>query len=383
MGGELGMNGSQSPLLELEDVEVQFEQTQGILDRIVGKRSGNGVKAVDGVSLTLEENDVIALVGESGCGKTTLGKTAVGLQRPTSGTVKYRGQDIWEAKDDKNAEIPYQDIRRSLQIIHQDPGSSLNPNKTIMKSLQAPLKRWQPDLSSEDRRARVLGMLEHVGMAPPEDYANRFPHQLSGGERQRTALVRALLMNPDVILADEAVSALDVSLRVEMMELLLNLQKEFGTSFIFVSHNLSNARYLAQKAGGRIGVMYLGRLVEIGSAKELLQNPRHPYTKVLRWSTADLDPDKASAGEPPVRTVDIPDPSNPPSGCRFHNRCPVAHEVCTREDPALIDHRDDPETHIASCFRQYQANEHEYWDSPPLEGVEENKSVTDPVSDDD
>ncbi|WP_227355859.1 oligopeptide/dipeptide ABC transporter ATP-binding protein [Haladaptatus salinisoli] len=364
------MSGANPPLLRLEDVEVHFEQKQGILDRFVGKRDENAVKAVDGVSLDIEENDVVALVGESGCGKTTLGKTAIGLQRPTAGSVKYRGQDIWEAKDRKNAEIPYKDIRRSLQIIHQDPGSSLNPNKTIMKSLQAPLKKWQPSLSSEDRRARVLGMLEHVGMVPPDDYANRFPHQLSGGEKQRTALVRALLMNPDVILADEAVSALDVSLRVETMDLLLDLQDEFDTSFIFVSHNLSNARYLAQKSGGRIGVMYLGRLVEIGSAEELLQNPRHPYTKVLRWSTAELDPDKAEVGDPPVRTVDIPDPSNPPSGCRFHTRCPKAHETCVREDPNLVSHPDDADAHVASCFRQFPEDEHEYWNSPPLEGVE-------------
>jgi peptide/nickel transport system ATP-binding protein len=366
------MSGSNAPLLQLEDVQVHFEQNQGLLDRFVGKRSENAVKAVDGVSLNLEENDVVALVGESGCGKTTLGKTAVGLQRPTSGSVKYRGQDIWKAKDKKgDVDIQYKDIRRSLQIIHQDPGSSLNPNKTIMKSLQAPLKKWQPGLSAEDRRTRILGMLEHVGMAPPDDYANRFPHQLSGGEKQRTALVRALLMNPDVILADEAVSALDVSLRVDTMDLLLNLQDEFNTSFVFVSHNLSNARYLAQKAGGRIGVMYLGRLVEIGPAEELLQNPRHPYTQVLRWATADLDPDKAKASKPPVRAVDIPDPSNPPSGCRFHTRCPKAHEVCVHENPNLVSRPDDSDVHSASCFRQFPEREHEYWNSPPLEGVED------------
>nr|WP_199174783.1 ABC transporter ATP-binding protein [Halegenticoccus soli] len=355
------------PLLRLDDVEVHFEGQRGVLDRLLRNPGGKTVKAVDGVSLDIEEQDVVALVGESGCGKTTLGKTAVALQRPTGGAVTYRGQDIWDAKDGKgNVEIPYQEIRRSLQIIHQDPGSSLNPNKTIMKSLQAPLKKWQPELSPRDRRTRVLGMLEHVGMAPPDDYANRYPHQLSGGEKQRTALVRALLMNPDVILADEAVSALDVSLRVEMMDLLLDLQNEFGTSFVFVSHNLSNARYLAQKAGGRIAVMYLGRIVEIGTAEEILQNPRHPYTKVLRWATADLDPDKAHAGTPPVRKIDIPDPSDPPSGCRFHTRCPKAREVCVHEDPDLFSHSEDPSSHAASCFRQFQRRGHEYWNSPEL-----------------
>ncbi|WP_224337751.1 ABC transporter ATP-binding protein [Haloprofundus halobius] len=355
------------PLLRLEDVEVHFQNQQGLLDRILGKSGGQRVKAVDGVSIDIEENDVVALVGESGCGKTTLGKTAIGLQRATGGSVKYRGQDIWKAKDGEgDVEIPHKEIRRSMQIIHQDPGSSLNPNKTIMHSLQAPLKRWQSGLSEKDRRARVLGMLEHVGMSPPDDYANRYPHQLSGGEKQRTALVRALLMNPDVILADEAVSALDVSLRVETMDLLLDLQEEFNTSFIFVSHNLSNARYLAQKAGGRIAVMYLGRIVEIGPAEEILQNPRHPYTKVLRWATADLDPDKAQAGTPPVRKVDIPDPKNPPSGCRFHTRCPEAREACTTEEPELVSRSDDSASHVASCFRQFPEGEHEYWSSREL-----------------
>lgn len=370
------MSRADPPLLRLDDVEVHFEQKQGLLDRIAGKRAGDAVKAVDGVSLDIEENDVVALVGESGCGKTTLGKTAIGLQRPTAGSVQYRGQDIWKAKDGKgDVVIPHEEIRRSLQIIHQDPGSSLNPNKTIMKSLQAPLKKWQPELSADDRRARVFGMLEHVGMTPADDYANRFPHQLSGGEKQRTALVRALLMNPDVILADEAVSALDVSLRVETMDLLLDLQEEFDTSFVFVSHNLSNARYLAQKAGGRIGVMYLGQLVEIGPAEELLQNPRHPYTQVLRWATAELDPDTTKADDPPVRAVDIPDPSNPPSGCRFHTRCPKAHEVCKREDPSLRSRQTDSDAHVAACFRQYPEGEHEYWDSPPMEGVEDARSA--------
>lgn len=365
------MSGRSDPVVSLQNVDVHFQQKEGILDRLLGTGSAETVRAVDGVSLDVHENDVIALVGESGCGKTTLGKTAIGLQRPTGGSVTFRGQDVWDAKDGKgDVSVPYEEIRRSLQIIHQDPGSSLNPNKTVMKSLSAPLEKWHPELAREDRRARILGMLEHVGMTPPDDYATRFPHQLSGGEKQRTALVRALLMNPDVILADEAVSALDVSLRVEMMDLLLDLQQEFNTSFVFISHNLSNARYLAQQAGGRIGIMYLGELVEIGSAEEILNEPRHPYTQVLRWATAELDPDTNKSGDPPVRTIDIPDPVNPPSGCRFHTRCPLAREACVRQKPDLISNPSDPESHAASCFRQYQEDQHAYWESPELEGVE-------------
>lgn len=366
---------SDEPLLSLDDVSVHFESENGLLDRIF-KHEDKTVRAVDNVSLDIEENDVVALIGESGCGKTTIGKTAVGLQRPTSGSVSYRGQDIWEANDNRNSDIPYDEIRRSLQIIHQDPGSSLNRNKTVMHSLEAPLKRWQPGLTRDDRTSRIYGMLEYVGMEPPGDYANRYPHQLSGGETQRVALVRALLMNPDVILADEAVSALDVSLRVEMMDLLLDLQEKFDTSFVFISHNLSNARYLAGHSGGRIGIMYLGQLVEIGPAEEVLRNPRHPYSQVLKWATAKLDPDQEHARQPPVRRIDIPDPVNPPSGCRFHTRCPEAREVCERVDPELI-HRDgDSPNHLAACFRQYPEGEHEYWQSDPIEDVETVPSVS-------
>jgi peptide/nickel transport system ATP-binding protein len=213
-------------------------------------------------------------------------------------------------------------------------------------------------------------MLERVGMTPPEDYANRYPHQLSGGEKQRIALIRALLMNPDLILADEAVSALDVSLRVEMMDLMLELQEQFATSFVFISHNFSNARYLAAKAGGRIGVMYLGEIVEIGPAEEIIKNPQHPYTQVLIWSTAEMDAEQ-EARDPPVRDIDIPDPVDPPSGCRFHNRCLEAREVCTRETPTLEGGTED---HGIACFRNY--DDHEYQSSDPLDGTRGSQDVT-------
>ncbi len=352
------MSKSDQHLVSLEGVEVHFEESTGLLEF----GDPDVVRAVEGVSLDIEKNDVVALVGESGCGKTTLGKTAIGLQRPTGGSVRYRGQDIWDAKDKNgDVEIPYADIRRSLQIIHQDPGSSLNPNRRVLKILEAPLKRWQSDMSAGDRRREVLSMLERVGMTPPKDYAGRYPHQLSGGEKQRVALVRALLMDPDLILADEAISALDVSLRVEMMDLMLELQDQFDTSFVAVSHDLSNARYFAAHGGGRIGVMYLGQLVEIGPAEEIINNPKHPYTKVLRWATPDLRAG-ADPSEPPVRRIDIPDPKNPPSGCRFHTRCPEARECCTRQQPASMAVDAD---HEVACFRE--AEDHEYWSSPPLE----------------
>jgi peptide/nickel transport system ATP-binding protein len=250
-------------VVSLDGVDVHFESGgTGLLNFFGGSET---VRAVDDVSLDVYENDVVALVGESGCGKTTLGKTAIGIQRPTGGSVVYRDQDVWDARDwIGDIDIPYGEIRRSLQIVHQDPGSSLNPNRTVQATLAAPLKRWCSDMNPQVRQAQILNLLEHVGMTPPDDYAGRYPHQLSGGEKQRVALVRAMLMNPDLILADEAVSALDVSLRVEMMDLMLELQDLFDTSYLFISHNLSNARYFAGQAGGRLGVMYLGEIVEIG-----------------------------------------------------------------------------------------------------------------------
>lgn len=357
------MSKDSDHVVSLRNVSVHFSN-----ERLFGLIGSETVHAVDDISIDVSENDVVALVGESGCGKTTLGKTAIGVQRPTSGTVLYRGHDLWEIKDRDNRllrrgrsadGVSFQDIRRSLQMIHQDPGSSLNANYTVESILSAPLERWERGMSREDRRARIYGLLEYVGMKPPADYAERYPHQLSGGEQQRVALVRALLMNPDLILADEAISALDVSLRVETMDLMLELQKQFNTSYLFISHDLSNAKYLAGEADGRIGIMYLGQLVEIGPAEEIVRNPKHPYTKVLLWATPDLE-SRHGVEDPPVRKLDVPDPADPPPGCRFHTRCPEAREACVREQPSRVGGDD----HTAACFRE--VDDHDYWDSDPL-----------------
>jgi len=350
---------SEDAVVSLENVDVHFENRRGTLD-LFGE--SETVHAVDDATLEIPENEVVAVIGESGCGKTTLGKTAIGLQRPTAGSVRFRGQDVWDAKDGRgDVDISYDEIRRSLQIVHQDPGSSLNPNQTVMATLLQPLKRWQKDLPRRQKEARILGLLEEVGMTPPDDYAYRYPHQLSGGEQQRTALVRALLMEPDLILADEAVSALDVSLRVEMMDLMLELQNQFDTSFLFISHNLSNARYLAGQSGGRLAIMYLGEIVEVGPCEEVLADPQHPYTKVLKWATPDMEVKHGEIEDLPVRSVDIPDPTNPPSGCRFHTRCPEARAHCRRDAPPAYDGGDGREVR---CYRV--DDDSAYWNSDPL-----------------
>jgi len=352
----------EDPVLSLDDVKVHFEKESGFLDFF---EDPPAVKAVDGIDLDIYENDVVVLVGESGCGKTTLGKTAVGLQRPTGGSVEYRGDDIWDVRDGNgDGSRSWSEIRRSLQIVHQDPGSALNPHRRNNKILEAPLKRWHDDLDGNDRRQRVMSMLEHVGMTPPEDYYERYPHQLSGGEQQRVALIRAMLMNPEVILADEPVSALDVSLRVEMMDLLIELQNMFDTSYLFISHDLSNARYIAERTGGRIGVLYLGELVEIGPPEQVINDPQHPYTQALRWATPELDPAEERAEESPIREIDIPDPTNPPSGCRYHTRCPEAREVCAEQTPGSYDADTASPLHRGTCFRM--VDNHEYWSSPSI-----------------
>ena len=366
--------GYHDVILSLEDLMVHFEQSSlasEVVPRSIqdwlGWEEAKPIRAVDGVSLDVEENDVVAIVGESGCGKTTLGKAAIGLQRPTSGTVRFDGDDIWAIREGtEDTDRTFEDVRRSLQIIHQDPGSALNPYRTVFSSLSRPLERWNPDLTIRDRRKHIKSLLRRTGITPAEDYMERYPHQLSGGEQQRIAMIRALMMEPDVILADEAVSALDVSLRIEIMNLMLDLQETFDTSYLFISHNLSNARYIAGRTGGRIAVMYLGEIIEVGPAEAVINDPRHPYTKVLRWATPSLDPDRATEEmreEPPIRGIDIPDPSDPPSGCRFHTRCPEAREACVKEAPELIE-AEEVREHRAACFREY--DEHEYWESEPL-----------------
>lgn len=363
------------PVLSIEDLNVSFGDeplTNEVVPASIRERFDIGgeeerVHGVEDVSLEIGENDVVAIVGESGSGKTTLAKTAVALQEPTSGTVRYRGHDIEEVKEGTHdSDLFFEDIRKALQIVHQDPSAALNPYRTIMTSLQQPLKIWYPELTPADRRERILNLFDEIGLTPAQEFESRYPHELSGGEKQRVALLRAMLVEPDLIMADEPVSALDPSLRVEIMDLMLELQDIFETSYVVISHNLEHARYIASKADGRIAIMYMGEIVEIGPAEEVIQNPKHPYTKILKWSTLPMHPDDAQEAldtDLPLREFDLPDPSDRPSGCRFHTRCPKAREACTAENPALLP--DEDAEHSAACFREDDG--HEYWQSEPID----------------
>lgn len=358
------------PVLSLSDVTVEFgreplinELIPGPLKRRLGLDESERVRAVDGVSLDIGEEDVVAIVGESGSGKTTLGKVAVALREPTAGQVVYRGHDVWDVHGGRHdSDIFFEDIRKALQIVHQDPSAALNPYRTVMATLQEPLKIWFPELAPADRRERILRLFEACGLTPAQEFENRYPHELSGGEKQRVVLLRAMLVEPDVIMADEPVSALDPSLRVDIMDLMLDLQEVFSTSFIFISHNLEHARYVAGKADGRIAIMYQGEIVEFGPAEEIIQDPKHPYTQVLKWSTLPLERSAAEAAlseELPLRDIDLPDPAARPSGCRFHPRCPKARMTCAATNPDLTPVATNGRE--VACFREQ--DDHEYWQS--------------------
>ena len=361
------MSSADPPVLELDNVEVHFTETTAIQDATPQRvREWLGwipqpTRALDGVSLEIGEKEIISIIGESGSGKTTLGKTAIGLQRPTGGTVRYRGYDLWELEEENVVDdMTFEQARKSLQIVHQDPGAALHPFKTVMASLMEPLKIWYPELSRADMRERILAMFQRCGLTPVEEYETRYPHELSGGEQQRMTLIRSMLLEPELILMDEPVSALDQSLSIELMDLMLELQEVFNTSYLFISHSLEHARYITSQNNGKCAVMYLGNIVELGDIDEVLQEPQHPYTQVMKWATMPMHPDRARdllEAETPVRSFDAPDPDNPPVGCNFHPRCPKAKDVCAEDpDPELIDYGD----RSVACYRA-EDESHRYW----------------------
>jgi len=308
------------PILQLIDVKTHFPIHEGFLV----KRHTGTVKAVDGVSLSLGYGEVLGLVGESGCGKSTLGRTILQLIPPTAGTIVLEGKNLTSG----SAEDIF-DVRRHLQMVFQDPYASLNPRMTVFATLAEPLIVHKVCPASEIP-ARVADLMTLVGLAPR--FMQKYPHEFSGGQRQRIAIARALALQPRVIIADEPVSALDVSIQAQILNLLASLVKKMGLSLVFIAHDLSVVKHISD----RIAVMYLGKIVELGSAADVIERPLHPYTRALISAIPTPDPDAERARQRIVLAGDPPSPVNPPPGCAFHPRCPYAQEKCKVAVPQLI-----------------------------------------------
>jgi len=316
------MNGeaSPTPLLEVRQLAMHFPISEGI---VLNRRIGD-VKAVDGVDFTINRGETLGLVGESGCGKTTTGRCILRLERPTAGQILFDGRDV------NRMERPeLSALRRRMQVIFQDPYSSLNPRMKVGDIIGEPIKVHGVERDARRRRDRVRDLLAVCGLDPK--FTDRYPHEMSGGQRQRVGIARALSLNPEFIICDEAVSALDVSIQAQIVNLLEDLRERFGLTYLFIAHDLSLVRHLCQ----RIAVMYLGRIVELADCDELFDNALHPYTRALLDAVPVPDPSvEAGRRFRPVKG-EVPSPINPPSGCAFHPRCPIAVESCSRVRPEL------------------------------------------------
>jgi oligopeptide transport system ATP-binding protein len=326
---EQGNGSCASPLLEVRHVKKYFPIRAGVLQREVAH-----VHAVDDVSFAVKQGETLGLVGESGCGKSTLGRTIVRLLQPTAGEIIFDGTPI-----QKLGTRRLRPLRREMQMVFQDPYASLNPRKRVGTIISDPMKIHDLGSRSEQKR-RVNEILETVGLSP--EHYNRFPHEFSGGQRQRIGIARSLALRPKLIVADEPVSALDVSIQSQMLNLLDDLQNEFNLTYIFIAHDLGVVRHVSD----RIVVMYLGKIVELSPGDELYSRPIMPYTEALLSAVPIPDPDLAEKRERIVLEGDVPSPINPPSGCRFHPRCRYATEVCTQIEPPLVDYGNG---HLAAC----------------------------------
>ncbi|SCK32381.1 ABC transporter ATP-binding protein [Streptomyces sp. WMMB 322] len=312
--------GPREAILEVRDLVKHYPLTQGI----VIKRQVGAVKAVDGVSFELRRGETLGVVGESGCGKSTLAKLVTSLEAPTSGSVRFKGEDVTRLSG-----RALKALRRNIQMVFQDPYTSLNPRMTVGDIVGEPFDIHPEVAPRGDRRRRVRELLDVVGLNP--EYVNRYPHQFSGGQRQRIGIARGLALRPEIIVADEPVSALDVSVQAQVINLMERLQDEFDLSYIFIAHDLSVVRHISD----RVGVMYLGKLVETGTESEIYEHPTHPYTQALLSAVPVPDPDAEDGRARIVLDGDVPSPADPPSGCRFRTRCRKADERCARQEPPL------------------------------------------------
>ncbi|MFV2043431.1 MAG: ABC transporter ATP-binding protein [Anaerolineales bacterium] len=304
-------------LLKVEELRKYFPIVRGLFSRQVG-----AVKAVDGISFEVYKGETLGLVGESGCGKSTTGRVILQLYPATSGKILFEGQELTELDDESMRRL-----RPRMQMIFQDPQASLNPRMTVYSIVSEPLVEHRV-VRGRERRARVDELLELVGLSP--DYANRYPHEFSGGQQQRIGIARALALNPDFIVCDEPIAALDVSIQAQVVNLLEDLQSELGLTYLFISHDLRMIRHIAN----RVAVMYLGKIMELADRDELYDNPLHPYTHALLSAVPSPDPDIEEKRERVILTGDVPSPENPPRGCPFHTRCPIAVELCRVDNPA-------------------------------------------------
>ncbi|WP_326720845.1 MULTISPECIES: dipeptide ABC transporter ATP-binding protein [unclassified Streptomyces] len=322
-----------NPLLDVTGLTKHFP----VMGGFPIKRKIGAVQAVDGLDFQIAEGESLGLVGESGCGKSTTGRLVTRLLEPTGGKISYRGQDITHANRRQLAPV-----RSEIQMIFQDPYASLNPRQTVGKIISGPMEINNINPAG-GREARVRELLETVGLNP--EHYNRFPHEFSGGQRQRIGVARALALEPKLIVADEPVSALDVSIQAQVVNLLQELQKDLGIAFLFIAHDLAIVRHFSQ----RVAVMYLGKIVEIANREDLYDNPRHPYTRALLSAVPEATADDAASRERILLTGDVPSPLNPPSGCRFRTRCWKATEKCATEAPPLVQVDGNRDGHLTAC----------------------------------